>query len=119
MSKITAALTKVARLDSDIESLRARLEVKLDERQALVNELLADGERIREAVLGPVAPASPAVVEVPVGPTVNRRFTDEQVRSIRAMYEAGKSQTEIAYKFGVSQPSINAVVRKQSYKDVA
>ena len=111
---VKRTLDKVARLDSDIESLRARLDSKLNERQALVAELLAEGEAIRMAVSPePVAPAAPLrIATLP-------RLTDDQVREVRALYTTGLSQSAIARRFGISQPSVNAIVNRRSYKDVA
>ena len=115
MSKHTdAALAKVARLDGDIAALRARLEAKLDERQTLLNDLLADGEAIRMAISAePIAP----LVAVS---NSTRTLAEDQVREIRALHASGTlSQGAIARRFGLSQPSVNAIVNRRSYKDVA
>ena len=111
----TKTLARLARIDSDIESLRARLEVKLGEREAILAELIAEGEAIRMAISPePVAPAAEnlRIASLP-------RLTEDQVREIRALYKTGLSQGAIARRFGLSQPSVHAIVRRRSYKDVA
>lgn len=110
------AIAKITRLDTDIAALRERLEAKLDERQALVADLFAEGEAIR-AALEPVPAVTPpaAPVEVPrVG-----RLDPEVVRHIRDLHSTGVSQAELGRRYNLSQPSVNAIVRRQSYKDVA
>jgi DNA-binding transcriptional regulator YiaG len=121
MSKHTdTTLAKVAKLDTDIEALRARLAAKLDEREAILAELVADGEAIRQALgIGISAePATPAPQErlAPVG----KLLTDEQVREIRRLYgHQGMSQSALARRFGLSQPSIHRIIKGLTYKEVA
>lgn len=47
-----------------------------------------------------------------------RRLTAAQVKEIRRRHAAGESQSALAREFGIKQPSIYAIVRRQSCKDV-
>lgn len=110
-----APLDKVARLDADIASLRDRLDSKLDERQKLLSTLLAQGNAIRGTVAAQVA----TVVHANTLATTGRNLTEDQVREIRRLHAQGVSQTALGKRFGLSQPSIYKIVRRQSYQDVA
>ena len=109
------SITKLARLDADIASLRDRLNVKLSERRSLLDSLIADGEAVRSEVTETVQTIVRAVTLADTG----RRLTVDQVREIRRLWSNGVSQTAIAKRFGLSQPTIYKIVRRQSYQDVA
>ena len=47
-----------------------------------------------------------------------RRLTAAQVKEIRRRNGEGESQSKLAREFGVKQPSIYAIVQRQTYKDV-
>lgn len=53
------------------------------------------------------------------GRTSNARLTDNQVRSLRSMYEYGVVQMELAALFGLRQPTVSKIVLRLSYKHVA
>lgn len=48
----------------------------------------------------------------------NAKFTDSQVREIRALARAGVSQREIARRFGSHQRNISRIVRRQAWTHV-
>ena len=108
-------IAKVARLDADIASLRVRLDAKLDERQKLLSTLLAQGQAIKTAVAQQVH----TVVHANTLATTGRNLTEDQVREIRRLHASGVSQTALGKRYGLSQPSIYKIVRRQSYQDVA
>lgn len=107
-------LAKLARIDADIASLRDRLNARIDERQALLANLVAEGQNLKANVAAQVQAATRASVLASTG----RLLTDEQVREIRRLHAAGMSQAAIGRKVGLSQPSIYKIVRHQSYQDV-
>lgn len=50
---------------------------------------------------------------------VNAKLTPEQVKDIRATYDAGGvRQVDLAKQYGVSQRAISLVVRRETYRDV-
>lgn len=44
--------------------------------------------------------------------------TPASVRAIRDRHAAGESQTDLAYEYGISQPSISAIVLRKTWKHV-
>lgn len=49
----------------------------------------------------------------------NAKLTPEQVREIRATYDAGSvRQVDLAKQYGVSQRAISLVVRRETYRDI-
>lgn len=49
----------------------------------------------------------------------NRKLSLEQVKEIRRLYNTTKiSQKELGKQFGISQPTINDIVRNVTYKEV-
>lgn len=62
--------------------------------------------------------AAPLPAE-PVPPGPSRKFSDEVVREIRKeRKDQGTSVAKLAKKHGVSDPTIYAIVTRQTYKDV-
>jgi hypothetical protein len=51
-------------------------------------------------------------------PPVRRRFSDDDVRRIRAACAAGETQMSVASRYGVTFQSIGAIVRRQRYQHV-
>lgn len=50
---------------------------------------------------------------------VNAKLSADQVRAIRAAYDAGDTrQVDLAAKYGVSQRAISLIVRRETYKDI-
>lgn len=49
----------------------------------------------------------------------NARLTPDQVRSMRAERDAGDSLTTLARRYGVSDPTVRAVISRRRYVDVA
>lgn len=48
-----------------------------------------------------------------------RKFTDDQVREMRKLYETGEAnQPELAKKFNISKASISLIINKKRYPDV-
>ena len=47
-----------------------------------------------------------------------RRLTPAQVKEIRRRHKGGESQSALAREYGISQPSIYAILNRQSYKDI-
>ena len=47
-----------------------------------------------------------------------RRLTAAQVREIRRRAAADESQSALAREFGISQPAVYQIVRRESYKDI-
>jgi len=114
MTKLST-LDKVARLDADIASLRARLDAKIDERAVLLGSLVAQCQTVKNAVAAQVQAVTHANALV----TTGRILTADQVREIRRLHASGVSQTALGKRFGISQPSVFKIVRRQSYQDVA
>jgi hypothetical protein len=114
MSRL-APLDRVARIDADIASLRARLDAKLTERRVLLATLIADGEAQRADVADEIRALTHANNVVATG----RVLTDDQVREIRRLHAEGHSQSALGRRFGLAQPSIYKIVRRRSYADVA
>lgn len=49
----------------------------------------------------------------------NAKLTPDQVRNMRAEYNAGSvRQVELAAKYGVSQRAVSLIIRHETYKDV-
>ena len=49
----------------------------------------------------------------------NSKLTDDQVRQIRARYDAGEKRNHLAKEFGVSFPVLDVVARRLRYRNVA
>lgn len=47
------------------------------------------------------------------------RLTEDQVREIRALYSAGMSQRKIATRFGITQPNVGFICRRETWRHVA
>lgn len=47
------------------------------------------------------------------------KLTESMVKAIRREYSEGKTQTQLAQKYGVNQTMIGFIVRKESWKHVA
>jgi DNA-binding NarL/FixJ family response regulator len=108
-------LTKLAKLEDDIVALKGRIDAKLNERQLLLASLAAQGTALQNNVAAQVA----VLTQANTLATTGRNLTDDQVRDIRRLFAGGMSQSAIARKYGLSQPSIFKIVRRQSYQDVA
>ena len=110
------ALAKVARLDARHQaSLRDRLDARLNERRLILAGLIA--QTVRSSYLrirGSTQPHS-GIQPRHHWPSADRRAGAR----IRRLHTTGVSQCELARRFGVSQPSIFKIVRRQSYRDVA
>jgi len=109
------ALARVAKIDAEVAALQERLDSRLTERRMLLAGLIADGEQVRSDVAQQVRTVAHANALAVTG----RTLTDDQVREIRRLHAAGVSQTALGKRFGISQPSIYKIVRRQSYQDVA
>jgi len=48
----------------------------------------------------------------------NAKLEEHEVREIRAAYEGGTPQHELANEYGVSQPAISSLIRGLTYKHV-
>ncbi len=44
------------------------------------------------------------------------RFTEEQIRTIRARYAAGETQRELGQAFGVTSVAIHKIVTRDIYR---
>ena len=108
-------LAKVARLDADIAALQTRLNAKLDERRALLTSLVDQGNALQAQVAAQVQ----AMARASTMATFGRALTDDQVREIRRLHKANVSQSELGRRYGLSQPSIYKIVRRETYQDVA
>jgi len=108
------ALARVARIDAEIATLQQRLDDRLSERRVLLLNLIEDGEAVRTDVAEQVRTVTHASALAATG----RTLTDDQVREIRRLNAAGVSQTALAKRFGISQPSVFKIVRRRSYVDV-
>ena len=109
------ALARVAKIDAEIAALTERLDNRLTERRLLLAGLIADGEQVRSDVAVQVRTVAVATNLA----TTGRTLTDDQVREIRRLHAQGVSQTALGKRFGISQPSVFKIVRRQSYQDVA
>jgi hypothetical protein len=109
------ALARVARIDAEITALQEKLDDRLTERRTLLLTLIEDGEAVRSDVAEQVRTVTHANAMAATG----RTLTDDQVREIRRLNAAGVSQTALAKRFGISQPSVFKIVRRRSYVDVA
>ncbi|MGV7698396.1 hypothetical protein PJM27_22390 [Mycobacterium kansasii] len=72
----------------------------------------------------PSAPRYPTQEPAPQSPSHRRepraKLSDDDVRDIRADYAAGRwSQKDLAYIYGVSQPTISGVVNGDTWIHVA
>ena len=47
-----------------------------------------------------------------------RALTDDQVREVRRRNAAGETQYALSKEFGISQPSLRACIRRETYRDV-
>lgn len=47
------------------------------------------------------------------------RLTEDQVREIRALADAGMYQREIATRFGITQPNVGYICRRETWRHVA
>ena len=110
----TKLIARLARLDGEVEALKAKLTTKLDMRDAVVSELIRWGTEQRDT-----ANAVASVTQGLNWATTGRTLNEDQVRAIRAAYKAGQSQTSLAKQYGLSQPSVHKIVHRQSYADVA
>lgn len=107
----TAALRQIA---TELEQIQVRL-------GQLTTEVEADGHW-----LGPSRwhnqkrqLLADTVVRPPTERTkARRRLQDQQIRAIRQRYNAGESQRNLGEEYGVSNTTINAIVRGYIYKDV-
>jgi predicted DNA binding protein len=107
-------IARLSRLDNEVETLKARLTAKLDQRDAVVTELIRWGTEQRDQ-----ANAVASVTQGLNWATTGRTLTEDQVRAIREAYKRGQSQTSLAKQYGLSQPSVHKIVHRQSYADVA
>jgi len=114
-STTARTLAKLAKLEGDIVALKGRLDAKLSERQALLATLTAQGQALQSNVAAQVA----TITQANTLATTGRNLTDDQVREIRRLFAGGMSQSALGRRFGISQPSIFKIVRRQSYQDVA
>ena len=110
----TNTTAKLARVDAEIASLRDRLDNKLTERRELLSTLITNGEALRAEVNNEVYTLAQATTLAETG----RCLTADQVREIRKLNKAGVSQSALGRRFGLSQPSIYKIVKRQSYQDV-
>jgi predicted DNA binding protein len=110
----TKLVARLARLDNEVETIKAKLTAKLDQRDAVVQELIRWGTEQRDT-----ANAVASVTQGLNWAATGRTLTEDQVRAIRAAYKAGQSQTSLAKQYGLSQPSVHKIVHRQSYADVA
>jgi DNA-binding MarR family transcriptional regulator len=59
-------------------------------------------------------------VSVPAEDHYAAKLTNDQVREIRALYEAGNvTQTALSHRFGVTQSTIHLIVRNKKWRSVA
>lgn len=107
-------IARLQRLDADIVTLQAKLTAKLNDRKALLEALIQDGED-RKTDLTQAISLAQATSFIATG----RILTDAQVRDIRKSYKNGESQGSLARRYGVAQPSIHKIVHRQSYRDVS
>jgi uncharacterized protein YerC len=110
----TTNLAKLNRLDDAIAILRDKLNGKLDERRALLDQMILDGETIRAEANDKLTLDQATNLM-----TTGRVFTPAQVREIRKAHKNGESQHSIGQRYGVSQPTIHRIVYGLSYRDVA
>lgn len=45
-------------------------------------------------------------------------LTPDDVREIRGLHSRGLTQGELAAKFGISQPTVSAIVRRKAWREV-
>ena len=109
------SVAKLTRLDDQIDALRDRLNAKLDERKAVLDAMVSNGETIRaEASANGKMALSQANTFLETG----RMFTNAQIREIRKAHAKGESQHSIGQRYGVSQPTIHRIIYRLSYRDV-
>ncbi len=53
-----------------------------------------------------------------VDPQEDRRFTDDQIRSIRQRVVDGEAQTVLAREFNIGRPAIWKIIHRKSYTHV-
>lgn len=112
-------VNKLDRLNREVDALSTKLFAKLDERQALVDQITAESEQLRAAVNLSLAASHSHTPVSRIPDEQGRRFTDEQIREIRGAYKRGESQSSIARRYGVSQPTIFHIVKRSTYREVA
>lgn len=105
---------KVQRLDAEIAALNVKLMALVDRRKALLDVMIEEGNRIAAE-----AQATMSVARAANYVSSGRSFSDEQIKSIRAAWSDGESQCALARRYGVSQPTIFKIVKRQAYQHVA
>ena len=70
-----------------------------------------------KAIIGKIRKRPPDGGRRQSGGGGRRRLTAAQVREIRRR-AADESQSALAREFGISQPAVYQIVRRESYKDV-
>jgi DNA-binding transcriptional regulator YiaG len=87
--------------------------IKADNRLAKLEATTSGENNVHALRMGLRKPGAPKGIASP-----NSKLTDDEVREIRGM-EGRASQTVLARRFGVSQPVISAVLRREAWRHVS
>lgn len=120
---IDKLLLRAARIEDEIEALKARIAAKTNERQAILDQARAELDALTPRRTNGVGRGNHTSPRGPVKGTPNtkqRSLTDAQVREMRALHATGKySQRELGEMFGgLAQPVVNSIIHRRTYQDV-
>ena len=120
MTATLDVLSKVTKLDEEIDALKERITVKQRERQSIIDAAQAALSALTPTRVGVGSGNHTSRRGVPKGTPnlIHRKFNPAQIKEIRKRWAKGETQGSLSREFGVPQPTISNIVHRKTYQDI-